>query len=220
MMHDTAETLTASFGRHADHPERVEEFYKFRYGLFVKSLGWQLEARNGREIDQFDDKYAEYCVVSENASIIAGFRAIRTDRDYLAADVFAHLATTRAYPRRADIWEISRFGIAPHLAGTDLAGINYGLMLRFARCRGATALVALADLIYERYLRTLGIRTRRYGPPQVIGRDAFGRTLRCVAGEIPLADQAPERVQRLIALTEQLELDDAALVLGRGALSA
>lgn len=219
-MHDTAEHLTATFGRHADHPERVDKFYKFRYGLFVKSLGWQLQARNGREIDQFDHDFAEYCVVSENADIIAGFRAIRTDHDYLAAQEFPHLATIRAYPRRADVWEISRFGIAPHLAGTDLASINYGLMLRFARQRGATALVALADLIYERYLRTLGIRTRRYGPPQVIGTDAFGRKLRCVAGEIPLADQAPGRVQRLIAFTEQLELDDAALVFGRRVLSA
>lgn len=219
-MFDTAETLTATFGRYDDNPQRVERFFEFRYDLFVKTLGWQLEANANRETDQFDHDYAEYCVVSENNSIIAGFRAIRSDHPYLAAEIFPKLATTKPYPRRADIWEISRFGIAPHLAGTDLAKINYSLMMRFARHRNATALVALADLIYERYLRTLGIATRRYGPPQVIGTDGFGRKLRCVAGEIPLLDQPADRLENLLGHTEQMELEDAALVLGRSAISA
>ena len=219
-MFDNAETLTASFGRYADNPKRIENYYKFRYDLFVQTLGWQLDVTAGREIDQFDHNFAEYCVVTEDDNIIAGFRAIRTDHAYLAAEVFPHLATTRDYPRRADTWEISRFGIAPHLAGTDIAKINYSLMMRFAQHRGAAALVALADLVYERYLRTLGIRTRRYGAPQVIGTDAFGRKMRCVAGEIPLADQMSDRVKNLIAFTQQMELEDATLVLGRRAISA
>ncbi|MBU2531970.1 MAG: GNAT family N-acetyltransferase [Alphaproteobacteria bacterium] len=219
-MFDTTETLAATFGRYADHPDRIENFYRFRYNLFVKTLGWQLDTEPGREIDQFDHSSAEYCVVTENDKIIAGFRAVRTDHDYLAAKIFPNLATTRDYPRRADIWEISRFGIAPHLAGTDVAKINYSLMMRFARHRNATALVALADLVYERYLRTLGIRTRRYGPPQVIGTNTQGRKLRCVAGEIPLPDQVKGRVDTLIAYTEQMDIEDAALVFGHSAISA
>ena len=219
-MFDTAETLAATFGHYADNPQRIESFYKFRYDLFVQTLGWKLDVTGNREIDQFDHDYAEYCVVSENDSIIAGFRAIRSDHNYLAAEIFPHLATTKPYPRRADVWEISRFGIAPHLASTDLAKINYSLMMRFAQHRNATALVALADLVYERYLRTLGISTRRYEPPQVIGTDRSGRKLRCVAGEIPLLDQAPGKLESLIGYTEQMELEDATLVLGRRAISA
>ena len=219
-MLDTSGSLFVTIGRHVEDPERVEDFFQFRHELFVRSLGWQLQSEGGKETDQFDYNHAEYCVVTENDSIIAGFRAIRTDRSYLAADVFPQLATTRDYPRRTDIWEISRFGVAPHLASTDLARINYSLMFRFAQSRGASALVALADLVYERYLRTLGIRTRRYGPPQVIGIDALGRKLRCVAGEIPLADQNPKRLNQLIALTDNMDIEDATLVFGRRAIPA
>jgi len=219
-MFDSAETLTATFGCYADNPDRIESYYKFRYDLFVQTLGWKLDATAGREIDQFDHHSAEYCVITEDDNIIAGFRAVRTDHAYLAAEIFPQLATIRDYPRRADVWEISRFGIAPHLVGTDIAKINYSLMMRFAQHRGATALVALADLVYERYLRTLGIRTRRYGPPQIIGTNAAGRKLRCVAGEIPLTDQKPGRLENLIAVTDKMELEDAALVLGRRAISA
>ncbi len=219
-MLDTTETLTATFGSSEDFPDRTEAFFEFRYNLFVKALGWDLQTSDSRETDQFDHIAAEYCVVSEDDTVIAGFRACRTDAPYLAADVFPHLASTKPYPRRTDVWEISRFGIAPHLAGTDIAKINYSLMMRFAQNRGATVLVAIADLIYERYLRTLGIKTRRYGPPQIIGTDTKGRDLKCVAGEIPLLDQDPSRLRNLVSYTEHMELEDATLVLGRRAISA
>lgn len=219
-MFDSTDTLTATFGRFEDDPERIEDFYRFRYDLFVQTLGWRLDVRDNRELDQFDHKSAEYCVVTENGNIIAGFRAIRSDQPYLAAEIFPQLSTIRDYPRRADIWEISRFGIAPHLAGTDIGKINYSLMMRFAKLRNATALVALADLVYERYLRTLGIRTRRYGPPKVIGTDINGRNIRCVAGEIPIADQDPQRLEKLISYTQEMELKDATLDLRRRAISA
>ena len=219
-MLDTTETLSVLVGGYADHPERVDDFFRFRHDLFVQTLGWQLDSCSGLEKDQFDHNKAQYCLVIENNSVIAGFRAIRTDHAYLAAEVFPQLATTRDYPCRADVWEISRFGILPHLAATDLARINYSLMFRFARDRGATALVAIADLIYERYLRTLGIRTRRYGPPQVVGHDAMGRKLRCVAGEIPLTDQVPHHLNNLISFTDNLDVQDATLVFGCSAISA
>ena len=93
-------------------------------------------------------------------------------------------------------------------------------MFLFAETRRATALVAITDLIYERYLRSIGIRTRRYGPPQVIGTDRFGRELRCVAGEIPLADQGASRITPLLALTDSIEVYDATLVRRSTAISA
>lgn len=219
-MLDTTDTLLVTISCRASDPSRIEQFFRFRHRLFVQTLGWDLASVDGMEIDEFDHEHADYCVISDSDNIIGGFRAIRTDRAYLAAEVFPQLATTRDYPRRPDMWEISRFGIAPHLAATDLARLNYSLMFRFAQARGATALVALADMVYERYLRTLGIRTRRYGPPQVIGTDALGRKLRCVAGEIPLSDQSARQLHGLISLSDNLDIHDATLVLGRRAISA
>lgn len=191
------------------NPQKVAAFGQLRKRLFVDKLGWKLSTRADVEWDEFDGGDAEYCVVSYKDTIVGGFRAIRTDRDYLAASVFPQLASLRAYPRQRDKWEISRFGILADEGSHELALLNYSLMFRFARTRGATALVALADLLYERYLRTLGIRTRRFGPPKSIGIDTRGRELVCVAGEIPLTEQPPERLAALLDLSSDVEIDDA-----------
>ena len=147
-------------------------------------------------------------------------RAWRTDRPYLAKDVFPTLAVVGPYPERADVWEISRFGVMPGDGAHALAYLNYALMFWFARQVGASSLVALADLTYERFLRTLSIRTRRYGPPRIIGTDARGRDLLAVAGEIPLAAQDPERLAALASLLTTVEITDAAEIFGPARVSA
>jgi acyl homoserine lactone synthase len=93
-------------------------------------------------------------------------------------------------------------------------------MFWFARTRGARALVALADLTYERFLWRLGVRTRRYGEPQTIGANASGKPIVAVAGEIPLAAQCGRRFEGLTHLVQELEIIDEALVLGRECVSA
>lgn len=206
-------------GEH-QNPVVVDELLKFRKALFVDALGWNLEERDGRERDQFDTAAALYCALFDGARLIGGFRAIRTDGDYLARSVFPHLAPLKPFPQRPDVWEISRFGV---LAGEErrlAAKINYSLMLQFALARGATSLVAVVDLTYERFLKALGIRTRRYGPPQIIGASRRGDPLWAVAGEIPLAEQNDPRFDALLALANQVEIDDVTMVLGRRRVSA
>jgi len=218
-MSEVKRGVRVTIARRADDPEIIAAFSSFRKKLFVEKFGWELPTKGDREQDEFDVASTEYCVMARGRQIVGGFRAVRTDRPYLASALFPQLATLRDYPRRPDIWEISRFGVLSDDRGHALALANYGLMFRFARSRRATALVALADLAYERYLRILGIRTRRYGPPPMVGRDREGRDLICVAGEIPLADQKAERIAKLIDLTSHLEINDA-LVLGPEAISA
>jgi len=212
--------VRAVFCQAADEPAVVTSLQLFRKRLFVDHLGWALHTRDGREIDEFDRPDTRYCALYADDLLVGGFRAIRTDQQYVAQSVFPQLATIREYPRRRDVWEISRFGILPDRASEQLARFNYGLMFQFGQARQASALVAVADLVYERYLRAIGIRTRRYGPPQVVGTDRFGRDLVCVAGEIPLGDQRGHRVAALLALANSIEVYDATLVRRSTAISA
>lgn len=201
-------------------PVEVDALFVLRKELFVDGYGWNLSVANGRERDQFDAPETVHCMLYRDAKLIGGFRAIRTDRDYLVRCVFPHLASVRTFPQRRDAWEISRFGVLPVDRRLEAAKINYALMLRFAQMRGATALVALADLGYERFLKTLGIRTRRYGPPQIIGQDRAGNPIPAVAGEIPMFEQDDPRFHALAALAKQVEINDAAYVLGRSRIPA
>lgn len=210
---------TAVITTYADDPQKVAAFWRLRKRLFVDKLGWDLRTTGELEVDEFDAPHTEYCIVSHLGSVVGGFRAIRTDYDYLAFCVFPQLATLRPYPRRRDMWEISRFGILADAQCHDLALLNYSLMFQFAKSRRAAGLVALADVVYERFLRTLGIRTRRYGPCQKIGVDASGRDLVCLVGEIPIAEQTPDRLSEILKLSNEMEVRDG-VVRGSEAIPA
>jgi acyl homoserine lactone synthase len=206
-----------SFG--ADDPF-THNFWRFRKRLFVDRLGWQLHVKGDCEFDEFDNENAIYAAIQDGDEIVAGFRAIRSDSPYLARSIFPQLATDRAYPNRADCWEISRFGIDGAQGNAQIARANYSVMFRFALRRQASALIAIADLSYERYLATLGITTLRYGPPSVLGIDARGRIMEVVAGEIPLTGQASPRFLSLLSIANTMEINDETLVLGCEAISA
>ena len=98
--------------------------------------------------------------------------------------------------------------------------VTYSMMLRYGRQQQATALVALVDLSHERFLRQIGIRTRRYGPPQIVGTNLRGRPIQAVAGEIPLLEQFDDRFPSLLQLSASVEICDETLAFGRRFVSA
>jgi acyl homoserine lactone synthase len=197
----------------------TDSVQQFRYDLFVKNLGWSLKSIHGREVDEFDNETAVYSVLLDDNRVIACFRAIRTTNEYLATNIFPQLATVREYPRRHDIWEISRFGVRSSNHYFQIAKLTYGLMLKFAFERRAKALVAVTDVAHERNLGRHGIRTRRYGPPFEFNVQTDKPPTRLVAGEIPLDAQSRLPLARLIDLTDTVEIDDQTLVHGHTRVS-
>ena len=130
----------------------------FRKELFVDHLKWDLFTSNELEIDEFDTSDATYCAIFRKRKIVATWRAIRTDSKYLAEKVFPDLAVSRAYPKSRYVWEISRFGVLGSDEPDFVAMLNYSVMFSFGQKRQAKAFVAIADLLYERYLKQKGIR--------------------------------------------------------------
>lgn len=214
--------INAVICRERDNPEVVLGFQKFRKRFFVDQLGWQLPVSNGCERDEFDIPEAVYCVLFDSSGVVGGWRAIPTNLPYLSSTLFSELAVTDGYPKRSDIWEISRFGqMQPRQAGQPSAGlVLYALMFQFAVTRGCPALVAVADLFHERLLRRVGIRTRRYGPPKVVGQAKNGQPLTAVAGEIPVSEQNEKMLNSLLALASDIEVFDETLVYGLDRISA
>ncbi|MBR0897200.1 hypothetical protein JQ616_19775 [Bradyrhizobium tropiciagri] len=200
-------------------PAHVEAMMRLRKRLFVDHCGWLLSTTGDVERDQFDCWYTEHCLLFSGVELVGGFRAIRTDYPYLTKSVFPQLAVLR-FPSSREVWEISRFGVLSSAARPQAARVNYALMFRFAELRGAKALVALADLSYERFLTRMDIRTRRYGAPQVIGSDRTGRPLTALAGEIPLGLADNPGLTKFLDLGRQLEIHDATHVLGRSSIPA
>ena len=203
------ERLQAQVFDFGTSPELERAFGRLRKSLFVDRLGWSLTVDGDIERDEFDTPDAIYCLLCADGTVVGGFRSIPCNRPYLARIAFPQLATTRDYPERSDFWEISRFGMQPRRGRLGI--VLYSVMLRFAISRQARSLVAVADPQHERLLRSHGIRTRRYGPPQIIGVDRRGRALEAVAGEIPITSQA-QSIEHLLDWAEPLEINDEALV--------
>lgn len=200
-------------------PAAVQAMFRMRKRLFVDQCGWVLNTTGDVERDQFDVWYTEHCLLFRDAELVGGFRAIRTDYPYLTQSVFPQLAVRR-FPNRRNVWEISRFGVLPAAAEARSTRLNYALMFRFAQLRKAEALVAMADLTYERFLARMNIRTRRFGPPQLIGADRRGRPLTAVAGEIPINETDNPGLGKFLDLGRQLEISDATHVFGRSSIPA
>jgi N-acyl-L-homoserine lactone synthetase len=200
-------------------PSDLQAMFRLRKRLFVDHCGWMLSTTGELERDQFDAWYTEHCLLFCGSDLVGGFRAIRTDYPYLTQSIFPQLAVRR-FPNRRNVWEISRFGVLPAAAEARSTRLNYALMFRFAELRGAEALVAMADLGYERFLQRMDIGTRRFGPPQIIGVDNRGRALTAVAGEIPLDETGNPGLRKFLQLGRQLEIHDATHVLGRSSIPA
>ena len=219
-MHTSTTAPYAQIFKAEDDAEACNQVGEFRKSLFIDHLGWNLKTKEQCEVDQFDTAHALYVKLAIAGKICGTFRAIRCDHRYLAESIFPQLATTRAYPELSNVWEISRFGVWPTSDARHHADILYALMFQFGLMRQARALVAVTDLFHERYLARRGIRTRRYGKPQLCGTDVHGRPLTLVAGEIPVERQDETALRDLLATLNGVTIHDQTLVLGRSRIQA
>jgi acyl homoserine lactone synthase len=93
-------------------------------------------------------------------------------------------------------------------------------MFYLARRYSAKSLVALGEVKQERLLALLGVRTRRYGPPQPFHVGEAQGSISIVAGETPIANQRGHRFEALLKLIDDVEIQDETHVLGSDRLSA
>ena len=204
----------------AERPDMVQRILRFRKDILVDRFGWDLKVVDGIERDEFDTPDAIHGAILDGQEIIGCFRLTRTDRPYLAFTKFGHLAQKRPYPRSPLVWEISRLAVAESSRPFETMLFSYSAIFNFAISRGATSLVAFADVAKERLVKLIGITTDLMCDPTEIGKDAFGNPIVCVAGELPLRLQKGPKFERLLSYTAKTEIEDADAIFGRTRISA
>lgn len=154
----------------------------YRHRVFVERLGWQLDAQDGAESDEFDRPDTVYVAVEdERGDIVGCARLLPTTKPYLLSELFPQLLNGLPPPRDPSIWELSRFA-AQDLncrAGSPLAEFSSSstatLMreaMSVAAGRGARRLLTVSPVGIERLIRRLGIPAHRAGPPMILGGHA------------------------------------------------
>jgi acyl homoserine lactone synthase len=151
---------------------------KYRYNVFIETLGWELETKNGEELDQFDRPDTLYVVSQNDEGEVNGCaRLLPTNRPYLLGDIFPELLNGLPVPCSSDIWELSRFAAVDFTKQTTSAlsqfssEIAINLLKESIACaaaHGAKRLITVSPIGIERLLRRAGFRSHRAGPPMII----------------------------------------------------
>jgi acyl homoserine lactone synthase len=151
----------------------------YRYKVFIETLGWELQTENQLEYDQFDHEDTIYVVSKDESGDVNGCaRLLPTSSPYLLGEVFPQLMNGQPVPCSPDVWELSRFAAVDFNSGTTGALSQFSMAFSIqllkraiacARQHGAKRLITVSPVGIERLLRCAGIRSRRAGPPMVVG---------------------------------------------------
>ncbi len=150
----------------------------YRHKVFIEMLGWELQTKNGVELDQFDRPDTLYVIAQDDEGTINGCaRLLPTDRPYLLGEVFPQLLNGQPLPASPEVWELSRFAAVDFNTQTSSAlgqfssEIAVSLLRHSIVCaakQGAKRLITVSPLGVERLLRRAGFHSHRAGPPMII----------------------------------------------------
>lgn len=147
----------------------LERYFRLRHAIYVEERGWsEVERPIPFEVDAFDNQDAIYLIgIDAQGEIAAGSRLVPTLKPHLLASVFPHLSTAGA-PRGADIFEWTRFFVAPQLRERGKSSRAGGIMLcgllEYAIAMRLSGIRVVCEAFWPDRLEKLGWRLRRLGP--------------------------------------------------------
>jgi len=140
----------------------LDEMFALRARVFGQRLGWEVEIRDGREIDQFDALDPAYVIgVNDDNKVVSCVRALQTTGPHMLSDVFSSILGGEPPLRSATIWESTRFCVDTEILdrGKTRGSISYAtceLMagsLEYARDSGISDIVTVIDPVMNRVLK-------------------------------------------------------------------
>jgi len=154
--------------------QMVRRMFRFRHKVFRERLGWEVESRNGLEVDHYDELEPVY-MVSQNAhkEIIGSWRLLPTMGPYMLKDTFPQLLCGEPAPQDPSIWEVSRFATETSSprgrVQANLGQVTFDMirsLLPFAEDHGIRQYVFVTSVALERLVARIGLPLRRFGNGQ------------------------------------------------------
>lgn len=155
--------------------DELTEMHSLRSRVFKDRLGWDVQVKDGLEIDEYDALHPFYLLVRGSSGAICGcVRLLPTMGPTMLRDTFPSLLHGQPMRSSLSIWESSRFAldIAEAPARSGMAVETYELfagLVEFGLARGLREIVTVTDTRIERILRRASWPLKRIGPPLPIG---------------------------------------------------
>ncbi|MDH5408195.1 MAG: acyl-homoserine-lactone synthase [Gammaproteobacteria bacterium] len=175
--------MTIYFGKADDQiydHKTLFNMFRFRHQIFHDRLKWDVNSIHGMEYDEFDVLNPYHMIASnESGEIEACWRILPTTGPYMLKDTFPELLRGVPAPEQDDIWELSRFAVAPNNTGgksqailNDLTTHMLQRAYEFGLEKNITRYVTVTSVAVERMIVQAGYPLRRLadGVSQKIGR--------------------------------------------------
>ncbi|WP_336952034.1 acyl-homoserine-lactone synthase [Sphingobium aromaticivastans] len=156
----------------------MDSMFRERKKVFIDILKWEIVSVDGKEIDQFDDDFAEYLIVYDSKTKIhmGSVRLLRTDRPHILGNLFPQLCDM-PIPTGPDIREITRLCLSPRLRASERLQVRNRLataLVEYALLTGITSYTGVAELGWLNQILALGWRCDPLGIPKPIGKSLLG----------------------------------------------
>lgn len=166
--------MTIYFGKADEHNydhSILFDMFRFRHKIFHDRLQWDVNSLHGMEYDEFDILNPYHMIATdENNRVEACWRIMPTTGPYMLKDTFPQLLRGDTAPQQDNVWELSRFAVAPtEKSGHGQAILNdltfrmFRRSYEFALSMGITSYVTVTSAAVERMLTHAGFPMRRFG---------------------------------------------------------
>lgn len=111
---------------YSGYRQEMQDMHRQRYRVFKERLGWNVQAPDDYERDQFDALDPLYVVaIDEDDELVGSWRFLPTTGPYMLRDVFPELLGDQPAPNDPGIWEGSRFAVErSHARGQTLGSVS------------------------------------------------------------------------------------------------
>lgn len=139
----------------------LDDMYRLRARVFGDRLGWEVQIKNGKEIDRFDHLDPAYVIgVDTEGHVVSCLRLLQTTGPHMLSDVFDAILDGQPPLRSANIWESTRFCVdtarlkseTHNMISTETSKLM-SATLQYARKSGITDIVTVIDPIVDRVLK-------------------------------------------------------------------
>lgn len=185
------EILAVPAAARGEFADLIDSMHRLRARVFGDRLDWDVDIRDDREADAYDQFNPTYILAVSTTGAVAGcVRLLPATGPTMLADTFPQLLSSRRLDAHAGMVESSRFCVDTALdEGRTLGVLHRTTLIMFAgiiewsMANGYYEIVTATDLRFERILKRAGWPMQRIGRPCPIG------STMAVAGVLP-ADAA------------------------------
>ncbi|WP_323782792.1 acyl-homoserine-lactone synthase [Thalassovita sp.] len=186
----------------------LAEMHALRARVFAGRLGWEVNVKNGMEIDQFDALNPAHVVcLDDDGDVVGCMRLLQTTGPHMLADVFYNILDGEPPLRSARIWEATRFCVdTEKLKGTtknnSISYVTSEVMIgafEYAQQAGVLDAIAVIDPVMDRVMKR-----SRNAPYDYLGSAKQMGKVRAMAALMDCSDERIEGIRDFAGITQNV----------------